>query len=483
MKQKVLLHSFFLVLCLLAALVQASAPVEITIDPSKSGKLIAPEFIGVSYETESLLPDSIGKHYFSPENKPLIAQFKTLGVKSLRVGGSSVDDPKVAIPTQADIDELFKFAKEAGAKVIYSFRIKNGDPGLIAKTAKYIHDTYAETLDLFAIGNEPSDNGLKYPAYHEAWKKTADAILALLPDAKFCGPDVNPHPEWFKSSADDFAEKEHLVMLTMHLYPGGCSYKNPGKGKLPKDMIKQDTAASRDLILSPQMHGKYDGARKAVAAPAQAHGIAHKLGESNSFWFGGLEGASNTYASALWGLDYLWWWALHGSSGINFHTGDMVSGHIRAQYAIFVSSEKGCNTHPLGYGLKAFSFGSEGSVIPITVSVPANLNLTAYAAIDDSKKKLTVTVINKEHDTGAQEAKVTLHLVAPATIMDAKMLLLEAPKGDVSVTSGVTLGGAPIGDDGSWKGRWTELNTEAEGSVLSFNVPAASAGVIEMRLK
>ena len=97
-KLKTLFNSVHFLPLLLAASLQAFAPVEVTIDPSQSGKPIAPDFIGVSYETESLLPDSMGKHYFSPENKSLIAQFKTLGIKSLRIGGSSVDDPKVAIP-------------------------------------------------------------------------------------------------------------------------------------------------------------------------------------------------------------------------------------------------------------------------------------------------------------------------------------------------------------------------------------------------
>ena len=460
----------------------AAVPVEITIDPTKPGKLIPAEFTGVSYETEALLPDQKGGHYFSLENKALIAQFRALGIKSLRVGGSSVDSPKVAIPTQADIDALFQFAKEAGVKVIYSFRIKNGDPVSIAQTAKYIHDHYGDSLDFFAIGNEPSDIGFKYPGFQETWKKTADAILAQVPDARFSGPDINPNATWFKSCADDFADKEHLVMLAMHLYPGGCSYKNPGHGKKPKDMIAQDTGASQDLILSPKMSDRYERARKAVAAAAEAHGIGYRLGESNSLWFGGLKGASDSYASALWGLDYLWWWASHGGSGINFHTGDMVSGPIPCQYAVFITSEKGYNTHPLGYGLKAFSLGSAGSVIPLNLDAPANLNLTAYAAID-AGKKLTVTVINKEHGNGVRDATLRLHFAAPASsISDARVTFLEAPNGDVSLTSGVTLGGAPIGDDASWNGTWTPLTIEDNGHGLTVTVPASSAAVIQAQI-
>ena len=74
-----------------------------------------------------LLPKD-GRYYFDPNDQALVNSFKTLGIKSLRVGANAVDDPRIPIPQEKDIDELFNFARSAGVKVIYSFRLKNGDP-------------------------------------------------------------------------------------------------------------------------------------------------------------------------------------------------------------------------------------------------------------------------------------------------------------------------------------------------------------------
>ncbi len=97
---------------------------QVSIDPAQAGAVISQDFLGLSYETSQMLPRSDGTRYFSASNKPLVALFKTLGVKSLRIGGNSVDSPQAAIPTDADIDSLFGFARAAGVKVIYSVRLQ-----------------------------------------------------------------------------------------------------------------------------------------------------------------------------------------------------------------------------------------------------------------------------------------------------------------------------------------------------------------------
>ena len=89
-------------------------PVTVTLDPASPGTKIASDFAGFSYETKREMPGADGKYYFSPQNAPLIKMFQTLGIKNLRVGGNTVDSPKVTVPVQADIDQLFQFAKAAG---------------------------------------------------------------------------------------------------------------------------------------------------------------------------------------------------------------------------------------------------------------------------------------------------------------------------------------------------------------------------------
>src|SRR6476620_8005260 len=116
------------VLCLVCAACFAAEPVVISVETRSPGARISENALGLSYETSLMLPDKEGKRYFRPDNKPLVTMFKTLGIKSLRIGGNSVDAAEIPVPTVADIEPLFEFAKAAGLKVIYSIRLQDGDP-------------------------------------------------------------------------------------------------------------------------------------------------------------------------------------------------------------------------------------------------------------------------------------------------------------------------------------------------------------------
>src|SRR5579864_9771253 len=116
----------------------AQVPVNIVFDLQHPGAEIPADFVGLSFEMQRVLPDTNGSHFFSPENKPLIATFKTLGIKSLRVGGNTADRPSLPVPDTADVDQLFGFAKAADVKVIYTLRLNHGDPAAAAEMANYI---------------------------------------------------------------------------------------------------------------------------------------------------------------------------------------------------------------------------------------------------------------------------------------------------------------------------------------------------------
>ena len=114
-------------ICSLLAVAQSIAqnttPVELTIDPSSATFMIPDDYLGLSFETASILPDSKGAYtYFRADNAPLITMFKTIGIKSLRIGGNTADRPGVKVPEPKDIDQVFAFAHAAGVKVIYTLR-------------------------------------------------------------------------------------------------------------------------------------------------------------------------------------------------------------------------------------------------------------------------------------------------------------------------------------------------------------------------
>ncbi len=64
------------------------------------------------------------------------------------------------------------------------------------------------------------------------------------------------------------------------------------------------------------------------------------------------------------GLDYLYWWAAHQATGVNFHTGDKVAAgeqQTPCWYAIFRSAPDGYEINPIAYAIKAFDLGATAS--------------------------------------------------------------------------------------------------------------------------
>src|SRR5579862_9891641 len=130
-KRRALCGFLFLFLLPLPGFCQDQA-VRLTVHRNQAGPELPPQFLGLSYESSVLLPRN-GGYYFDSHDDAVVRMFKTLGIKSLRVGANAVDDPRIPVPAEADIDSLFAFARAAGVKVIYSFRLKNGDPANSAR--------------------------------------------------------------------------------------------------------------------------------------------------------------------------------------------------------------------------------------------------------------------------------------------------------------------------------------------------------------
>jgi hypothetical protein len=448
----------------------AQSPVNVVLDPQRARAAIAPDYLGLSFEMQRMLADTNGAHFFRPANRRLVATFKALGIKILRVGGNTADRPSLPTPTKADVNSLFAFARAAGVKVIFTLRLNEGSPDDAAQMADYILRHYHRQLDCFAIGNEPNVYFKEFASYLADWKRFAAQITARTnsPAAKFCGPSVSPgHESWSRNFANEFGTNEPLAFVSQHDYPGGDARK------------VKDPAAARDKILSPAMDDHYAKFANGFLAAAISNGLPCRLEEANSFYDGGAKDVSDTFASALWALDYLWWWAEHGAGGVNFHTGDTVASRIEGapcRYATFWTSPKGYNIHPIGYAEKMFALGAKGRLVPATLENPDHLNLVVYAA-SPRKQTLYVTLINREHGPGGRGANVAF---APGfENARARVIFLTAPNGDVSSKTGVTLGGAEIQDNAAWKGKWSRIPGSFGDSRFVLNLPAATAALVK----
>ena len=467
-------------ICLLVASAAiASSQVTITVSNSPGFK-IPDDFIGLSFEIKNVVPgeNSIPGtdpfYFFSPTNKTLIAFFKTIGIKNLRVGVGTVDIVSDPIPGPADIDQLFAFSKAADAKVIYSFRLYHGDPTNAATLAKYIWQNYRPFLDCFAIGNEPNvqtylcqpfgtgtDPAItNYTSYLATWRKFATAITNAVPDAKFQGPDA-AGSNWAGPFAEDEKNSGVVIFATQHEYVGGRPIVH-GLETSAADAIS-------NMLSEAWLTNECARFYKKSAVLVLTTGLPDRMTEANDY-LRGVTNASDAYASALWALDYMHWWAERGCSGVNFHNKEWLRTDT-----VYLDENGICRINPKAYGIKAFDLGSHGNVEPVTISNPNKVNLTAYAV--RAEKNLFVTITNKGYDRRAPAAQMT---IAPNQI--SKRIEVIFLSGDVTAKTGMKLGGAVIGDDGSWNGKW-KLLKPGKNSQCIVKVPAASAAIAKFALE
>ena len=482
---KKLIRSFALISAWVLAVpsiwADSAAPMPITVTITNSpGYAIPTDFSGLSFGAVAELPGHGGVpgYMFNGTNAQLITLFKNSGLHHLRLGGSTVEGTNAAIPDRTAIDDVFAFAKAADVKVIYSFPLLNGNSASNAITAQYIWSRYRSQLDCFAIANEPDIKRYVYPpfgtgsdpaitnyaSYLDQWKKFAAAIVAAAPGATFAGPDAANHA-WAPMFAKDEKSSGIVSLITQHYYVGGRPYIGDGPDTIP-------VSEAIDNILSTNwVAAKYPALCKSTLVPVQGIGLPYRLTESDDY-LKGIPNASDSFASALWALEYLHWWAARGCVGVNFHNTEW----LKTDTVYFDDGSQSYQIHPKAYGIKMFELGSAGRVEPVEIANTDNLNLSAYAV--GSAKALCVTILNKEHGASARDAAVTL-VPAGFASGQAAVMFLSAPNGDAGATSGMTLGGGTITDDAPWQGKWTPLKPGESGR-FSVEVPAASAALIKI---
>lgn len=452
-----------------------TAPTEVSITIGEPGVEIPADFVGLSFETKRTLaqpympatsPSSPANpptppRLFSADDKPLIAMFRTLGVRSLRIGGNTADRATVPLPTHDDIDAVFRLARAADVKMIYTLRLRDATLEQMADTANFIYGRYAADLKYFAIGNEPDAYFKTYDDYRTHLEAALKAVAAVAPEARFCGPcTTQAHPDWSANVARDFSNRRAGVQsVAQHFYPCGDGSK------------ATDPAAAIDKLLSSARLADYEKLRDKCIPAAQRNGLGFRIEETNNFYSGGAPNASNTFASALWALDFIHWWAANGASGINFHSSDffpLTPDSKAVWYGAFSRSDHGYSAKPLAYAMAAYRAAAPAKSLALTIVSATPVNLSVYVTAR-SDGLLFLTIINKSCGDSARSALVAV----PPGFVATRRLDLIAPS--VQSTDPIALGGKRIDESGEWEGTFTAM---APGAGLV--VDPASAAVVEM---
>ncbi|HET7015104.1 MAG TPA: hypothetical protein VFI65_14400 [Streptosporangiaceae bacterium] len=379
-----------------------SDPVTVTVDLSGKTLGVLPDrYLGLSFESSST--DSAGD-FKDDGNLPRL--LKNLGPGVLRFGGNSVDQSSAA-PSQAALAVLAKLVRQTGWNVIFSVSLGRFSAARAGQDAAEASRALGTHLTAIACGNEPDDfsrNGVRPAGFAETGYLTQaraciSAIRAAVPAAGIAGPDTS-HLRWLARYAR--AAKGSISLLTQHYYPLTDCDNADGTAFA---LLSRATAAAEVRRI------------RLAAAAARTAGVPLRISETNSASCGGIPGVSDTFASALWAVDYLVTGAEHGASGMNFH--DSLTSHCNAYSPICRTGTSYYTARPIYYGLLFTHLLGTGRLLPVTTRSAANL---AVHAIRSPSGTIRVVIENLAGQSqtislraGTSSGLATIvHLTAPS---------------------------------------------------------------------
>jgi hypothetical protein len=433
----------------------ADVQVDVGFQPVATAARIDSRFAGLSYEK-----DKLEEPLATASNTALIQLFRLLGPGVLRIGANAVDRSSwngavsgLTPILPAHIDGLAAFLQATGWQLIYGVNMARNTPGNAADEAAYVASRLGSSLLAWEIGNEPDlyrrneyrPDDWTYADYLREWRAMRDAMSAASPGVAFSGPstafDLSRFTLPFASD-----EGDNIAMLTQHYYRAD----------------RNDPASTLDLLLRPDP--ALVSELQALVTAASDAGIEQgaRLNEANSFFGGGLQNVSNAYGTALWVLDFLFTCATAGCTGVNMHSGGSGPGYtpISERLGVVVEARAGF------YGMVMFAQAAQGLPMDGVLVRSAIINVSAWGVQRDDGGRNAV-LINKD-----ESRSVGMNVSTGIAADRFEPLWLRGTA--LSASSGQTLGGIPIGNDGSWSPPPQEPLVASNG-LLNVTLPPASA--------
>jgi glycosyl hydrolase family 79 len=445
----------------------ASAQNSVTIRTDRPLGTIAPDFMGLGYEISSVARPKL----LSGANSVYAQLARTLGARGvIRVGGNTSDyasyspnAPAVSsargtVVNDAVLRDLGGFLEATGWKLIWGLDLGRGSEAEAIAEAKAVLSIAGEKLLAFEIGNEPdlfARANHRKPEYgYEDWlaeyRRYKAALRQQFPGTPFAGPDAAGRTEWVTRFAAD--EGKDAVLLTHHYYREG---QNPS------------STVEKLLGVDPKLQSQLN----ALNAASKSCGLPYRICEVNSFSGGGRPGVSDTMASALWVLDYMFTLAANGCAGVNMETGVNHLDFISSYSPIGDDEQGHYSAKPEYYGMLAFSLAGKGQLLQADID-GGSTEIKAYAT-QPNKGTLALTLINK----GAAASVLTVNVGGHTPGRRASVIRLSGPA--IDARTGITLGGADVTTAGTWRATKSEALPVRNGQ-LRIQLPAASAAITQI---
>jgi hypothetical protein len=473
----------------------AATPISFTVsDQPQELRPIASNFLGVALEYRAI-PQLVGPdlHAVNPVFLQLLKNLVPSGQPVLRIGGQSGDrswwpirgytrEPGVTYDlTPSWIANARALTEAANAQLILGLTLEANRPRLDAVEADHLEDGLgASRIMAFEIGNEPelyrvipwyrTLNGKQLPWYGTignpvfsrapGWGPSAFAqqfaqILSALPGQL---PVANPGGSqitYLDQVAHQVSRGSRVRLLTAHVYALNDCVTNPASPYYPTVPNLLALGASRNQL----------GGLTPYIALAHHYGFKFRIDEMNSVSCNGEPGVSNTFASALWVTDMLFFIASHGIDGVNVHTyPNLANGLFDFHYR---AGHWTGDVHPLYYGALMFARAAPAGshLLQVPNGVQGPLRAWATLAPDLSVRVLLI-------NTSASAATTSVRV--PIQAVPSAVQILRAPS--AYATSGVTLGGQSFGaatDSGALAAP-QPASVRAHGGAYTLTVPPAS---------
>lgn len=476
----------------------AAPLVRATVDPTSKPTPIARHFLGISTEYSGLLGVLGGAQAgVNPVLTRLLGNLATAGqgVPGLRIGGGSADSawwnpgslqrPNGVLldlgPAQRDAIASFEAATRAPLILDLNFA---ADRVAYARdwAQAVLGELPAGTLEALEIGNEPDVYSTGRPfgslprtrpvgyslRRYERELKPFTAALRRLPGrprlaapSTCCGRWDAQTPQLVRS------QRGRLGLLSFHVYATNACRNATARDRLTQANLLSDATLHRI------------GARLTVIAAQAAR--AHRrvrITETNSASCSGRTGITDTYASALWMTDWLFFMAAHRFGGVNVH--------IRGNYAPFTFGYEGdhfvANAAPSYYGMLLFARAIAGHarlLLGPTLTAHARRTVPVHVwATADRSGHARIVVVNKSARQGGAAVITVRDGAGPAALER-----LTAPALDAK--TGVALAGQSVADgttDGRLQGARLAETIRPSGHTYRFAMPPGSAALLTVSI-
>jgi hypothetical protein len=443
----------------------------VTISTATLGS-IDPGFAGLSYEKSSLC-----ESLFSVSNSDFLGLFQRLGPSVLRIGGNTVDQSvwtpngRGGIAGQiapSDVASLAAFVKAAGWQCIYGINLGGAatgatTPALAAAEVAYAAQQFGSSLIGIEIGNECDGYGAtgsyfagawSLTAFQQLWNQFRSAILVQTPGVSITGPASGSNVSTWTVPFGQAVTRSRISHLSQHYYRGNGQASTATTATL----VGPDTNLVKCLSM--------------LSAGAQSIGIPYRISECNSFFGGGAPGVSDSAASALWALDFLFSCAQGGASGINFH-----GGGVSSYTPITNQAGSVFGVRPEYYGMLLFTLAGQGALYQTTVSA-GGLNVTAYA-VKNQTGGISLVVINKETNQNIQVTVGLSQVANTACLVTMTQLPAAGVANGLAPTSSMTIQNGTVASNGDFNPS-AAYNLSPSGSQFTCYVPAFSAILVQI---